>query len=282
MHTVAFAHFPHWQGVGKSDGSNRSFWFQLQNDNVNTTQVSETIRENTLSEDGNIEIFGGDIITISDLLEELLSVHQKSDRETGFEENKYLTNNVLITTNQLFASSLGWEEIIENKTRYESSSNLLSVTDSAGFLLFQQSELITMYDYNFNASELNMKSNLWQANSERPDNSYCYKFEMSEICIPKETIDEINDDDVIEVSVEYDLGIDSNLFPSSVNTSMDRIIPSYRIDENYLKENTSLKSRLIGLAINNGTSKLNIPPDQPVIITFRHETTEVRLENVYF
>ena len=205
-----------------------------------------------------------------------MSVHEAADRETDFIENKYLTDNVLITTNQLFGSSLGWEEITENKTRYQSSSNLLSVTDSAGFLLFNQSDITSMHGYNFTESEMKMKSNLWKANTERPDKSFCYKFEMSEICIPKVTFDDINDEDVIEVSVEYKLVIDSNLFPSFINSSLDRLFPRYSLYENNLKENTSLKSNLIGLAINNGTSQLNFSPDQPVVITFQHELTEVR------
>ena len=248
---------------------------------MNTTQVSETIRENTLSEDGKIEIVGGDIITIADLLGELLSVHQKSDRETNFDENMYLTNNVLITTNQLLGSSLGWEEIVENKTRYESSSNLLTVTDSAGFLLFHQSDPTDKLGYNFTESELKMISKLWPANSVRPDDSYCYKFEMSEICIPKETFNDINDDDVIEVSVEYDLGIDSHLFPSYVSSSLNRTIPRFELNENTLKENTSLRSHLVGLAINNGSNQFSIPPEKPVVITFQHDVTEVRLEQIF-
>ena len=215
------------------------------------------------------------------MLGELLSVHQKSDRETDFDENKYLTNNILITTNQLLGSSLGWEEIIENKTRYESSSNLLSVTDSAGFLLFQKSGLTNMDGYNFTQPELKMVSNLWPANTERPDDSYCYKFEMSEICIPKVTFDDINDDDVIEVSVEYDLGIDSHLFPSYVSSTFNRTIPSHNLNENSLKENTSLRSHLIGLAINNDTNQLNIPPEKPIVITFQHDVTEVRLAQIF-
>ena len=34
-----------------------------------------------------------------------------------------------------------WKEISENQTRHQSSSNLLSITDSAGYLLFKQSNL---------------------------------------------------------------------------------------------------------------------------------------------
>ena len=215
------------------------------------------------------------------MLGELLSVHQKSDRETDFDENKYLTNNVLITTNQLLGSSLGWEEIVENKTRYESSSNLLTVTDSAGFLLFHKSDLTNMGGYNFTQPELKMISNLWPANTERPDNSYCYKFEISEICIPKEIFDDSIDDDVIEVSVEYDLGIDSHLFPSYINSSFNRKIYRQKLNENTLMENTSLRSNLIGLAINNGTNQLNIPPENPVVITFQHNVTEVRLAPIF-
>lgn len=232
-----------------------------------------------MSEDGSVEIVGGDIITITDLLEELLSVHESfSDTETDFEQNRYLTNNVLITSNQLFGSTLAWEEIIENRTRYASSSNLLSVTDSVGYLLFNQSDASdnNMNSYNFTGSEFTMKSTLWRANELRPDDSYCYKFDMSEICVPKILFDDINEDDVIEVSVEYRIDNSYNLFPSSVDSTNDGIVSLHYFNENYLQENTSLGSEIVGLAINNGTNELNIPPEQPVIITFQHEPTEVK------
>ena len=212
-------------------------------------------------------------------------VHESfSDRETDFDENKYLTDNVLITTNKLFGSSLAWEEITVNETRYESSSNLLSVSDSAGYLLLSQSNvsyvqektnLIEEVSYNFTESELNMKSTLWPANAVRPSDSYCYKFEMSEICIPKVAFGEINGEDVIEVSIEYKLGDDSNLFPTTIGSPMEHSFSSHYLYDSYVKENTSLGNHLVGLAINNGTNELNIPPEQPVVITFHHEATQV-------
>ena len=233
-----------------------------------------------MAEDGSTDIVGGDIITITELLGELLSVHESfSDRETDFEQNKYLTNNVLITTNKLLGSTLGWEEIIQNETRYESSSNLLRLTDSAGYLLFKQSDLFDIPGYNFSGSEFNVKSTLWPANEERPDESYCYKFDMSEICVPKVTFNDINDDDVIEVSAEYNIGLDSNLFPSSVDSVVNSNVAVPYINENCLQGNTSLGSHLVSLAINNGTNKLNILPDQPVMISFHHEATEVKRIN---
>ena len=234
-----------------------------------------------MSEDGSVEVVGGDIITITDLLGELLSVHESfSDTATDFEQNRYLTNNVLITSNQLFGSTLAWEEIIENRTRYESSSNLLSLIDSVGYLLFNQSDVSDMLvnnanSYNFIGSEFTMKSTLWRANELRPDDSYCYKFDMSEICVPKISFDDIKEDDVIEVSVQYRIDNSYNLFPSSVDSTNDGIVSLHYFNENYLQENTSLGSQLVGLAINNGTNELNIHPDQPVTITFQHETIEV-------
>ena len=218
-------------------------------------------------------------------------VHESHDRETDFKENKYLTDNVLITTNKLFGSSLGWEEITENQTRYQSSSNLLSVSDSAGYLLFSQSNNLDIQDsidltkevnYNFTESELKMKSTLWPANAVRPADSYCYKFQMSEICVPKVAFDEIDVDDVIEVSVEYNLGNDTNLFPNTFGTKMGYSISDHYLYEPNYKENASLGSHLVGLAINNGTNELNIPPDQPVVITFHHEATQVNWIDIIF
>ena len=102
---------------------------------------------------------------------------------------------------------------------------------------------------------------------------------MSEICVPKVTFNDINDDDVIEVSVEYSIGLDSNLFPSSMDSAVNSNVAVPYINENCLQGNTSLGSHLVSLAINNGTNRLNILPDQPVMISFHHEATEVKRIN---
>ena len=103
-----------------------------------------------MKEGGN-DAIGGDIIHITDLLGELLQVHEKlAEQENNYEENIMLTTNVLNTTNHLFSSTIGWEEISLNHTRHKTASNMLSTSDSVGYLLFKLSilpRLIGKSDY---------------------------------------------------------------------------------------------------------------------------------------
>ena len=221
-----------------------------------------------------------------------MNVHESlDDKETDFENNKNLTDNVLNTTNHLFSSAVGWKEISENQTRHASSSNLLSITDSVGYLLFKQSKLTkTMQEkidllnqasvgYHFGGSELHMDATLRPTNSTRPSNSYCYTFDNSEICLPETVFRGIENDDVIDVSVEYKIDVESNLFPNTVSLSEDTSsIHLHKYGKMLLEQetNTSLNNYFIGLAINNGTSAMDISSDNPVNVTFYHKPTQVR------
>lgn len=241
--------------------------------------------EHTISEEGGKDTVGGDIIHIADLLGELLYVHETlADREDDFEENKKLTNNVLDTTNHLFSSTIGWVEISQNETRYESSSNLLSISDSTGYLLFKQSNIPSKMievgslggvDYNFTGSELNMIAALRPNTSTHPTSSYCYKFDNSELCLPETAFDNVNDDPVIEVSVQYKIDVDSYLFPTAISSEVNA--SEKYVYRKLLQGNTKLNNYLIGLAINNGTTNIDISSHDPVMIKFHHETIQVRI-----
>ena len=248
----------------------------------------------------------------------MLHVHGlQNETESDFEANKYLTDNVLETTNHLFKSKIGWEEIAVNQTRYESSSNLLTVSDSVGYLLFKQSKVILRKgnstnslldhnEYNFKGTKLQMSSKLWHNQQGRPSDSYCYIFDNSEICVPKSAFtDVIEDESVIEVVVQYDIGVQSLLFPNSIPSEEGKIFTRQNAAEvdrrshTYLRSydnifsnevfplsayghgnenrgNTTLNSFLIGLSLNNGTPDMSITSNDPVRITFRHEPIQVR------
>lgn len=73
-------------------------------------------------------------------MNELLDVHGTfEDHETDYEENLKLTNNILNITEYLLLSTVGWQDISVNCTRYNTYSNILSVSDSTGYMLFDQS-----------------------------------------------------------------------------------------------------------------------------------------------
>ena len=248
----------------------------------------------------------------------MLQVHGlQNETESDFEANKNLTDNVLETANHLFKSTIGWEEIAAQQTRYESSSNLLTVSDSVGYLLFRQSKdmvykgtntnaLLDHNEYSFKGTKLEMSSKLWQNQQGRPSDSYCYIFDNSEICVPKSAFDDvIEDESVIEVVVQYDIGVDSLLFPNSIPSEEDKNFTRHNVAEvdrrshTYLRSydnifsnevfplseyrygngdqgNNTLNSYMIGLSVNNGTPDMSIASNDPVRITFHHEPIQVR------
>ena len=291
--------------------------FQLTNGtDVDTISISESILINTVVVEGGNDTVGGDIVQIARLLSQLLHVHElQNATENEFEANKNLTDNVLETTNHLFKSTIGWEEISENQTRYDSSSNLLTVSDSVGYLLFKQSRvvlhkeyeaLLDHNEYSFKGSKLDMSAKLWQNQQGRPADSYCYIFDNSEICVPKSAFnDVIKNESVIEVVVQYDIGVESLLFPNSIPSNADEIFTRDDVEEvdrrshTYLRSydnifsnevftssgyrygngdqgNNTLNSYMIGLSVNNGTPDMSISSNDPVRITFRHEPMQVR------
>ena len=291
--------------------------FQLTNGtDVDTISISESILINTVVVEGGNDTVGGDIVQIARLLSQLLHVHGlQNATENEFEANRNLTDNVLETTNHLLKSTIGWEEISVNQTRYDSSSNLLTVSDSVGYLLFKQSRvvlhkeyeaLLDHNEYNFKGTKLEMSAKLWQNQQGRPSDSYCYVFDNSEICVPKSAFnDVIEDESVIEVVVEYDIGVESLLFPNSIPSEEYKIFSRHDVEEidrrshTYLrsydnifsnevfplsgyrsgngnKGNNTLNSYMIGLSVNNGTPDMSIASNDPVRITFRHEPIQVR------
>ena len=248
----------------------------------------------------------------------MLQVHGlQNETESDFEANKNLTDNVLETTNHLFKSTIGWEEISAQQIRYHSSSNLLAVSDSVGYLLFKQSKVIARKgtttnalvdhnQYNFEGTKLQMSSKLWENQQERSSDSYCYIFDNSEICVPKSAFDDvIEDESVIEVVVQYDIGVESLLFPNSISSEEEKFFSRHDVEDvdrrshTYLRSydnifsnevfplsgyrygngdqgNNILNSYMIGLSVNNGTPDMSISSNDPVRITFRHEPIQVR------
>ena len=218
---------------------------------------------------------------------ELLYVHGNK-KEIDYENNTMLTNNILNTTNHLVSSSFGWEEIIDSYIRYETSSNLLSITDSVSYMLFQQSQiprtqseasLTNSISYNFKASNLTVNSIFWKDKTNRPSSQFCYTFDQTSICLPETSYDDIvSEKEIIEVSVQYK--VDPNSFPADIlqeyNTT-GRCIIEKLMDET----NSSLNTNLISLSVNNGTTAIEISPVHPINITFNHEPTEVTVTHEY-
>ena len=258
----------------------------MRNDsNVDTITISDTIVQHTISDEMSNDTVGGDIISITDLMGELLQVHcSLNNKETDYFNNTKLTNNILNTTNHLISSTFGWEEISSSSLRYETSSDLLSITDSVAYLLFQQSHiprtigrpnLMNSVSYNFKASRLNVNSIFWKDKSNRPSNPFCYSFDQTSICLPETAYDNVLDEDeIIEVSAQYE--IDPNLFPTTLLS--ETYAKGKDVDQGLVKEtNIILLANLISLSINNGSTVVDISAIHPISITFNHEATEVSL-----
>ena len=220
---------------------------------------------------------GGDIIQIAQLLKKLLDVHQSlADEESGYESNANLTTNILTTTDHLLLSSVGWQEISSNHTRYTTSSNLLASTDSSGFLLFNQSTLPNgtsysedvphNYDglelqYTYGGSGLTMNTVKHSTDTSNSPPS-CHMFDKSEICVPKSIYDQLDLASVIKVAAQYKVDLNAGQFPSTVE------------NHNFNSHKSNLNEYLIGLSLHNKT--MPAVGDELIKITFHHGQTEVR------
>ena len=235
---------------------------------------------------GDADITGGDIIQITDLLQQLLYVHTTlAERENEYEKNVKLTTNVLETMNQLFLSSIGWKEISSNQSRYQTSSNLLTTSDSVGYLLFKLSALPSNHtkmdnaksaSYTFENATLQMNASIFSNNSIQPTLS-CQVFDKSEICIPSIAFEHIVNEPIIEVAVQYKIDTEANLFPT--NTMPTNKNAKTAISFQLLQDNNSLNNYLIGFSINNGTLPNNDTlTKHPVVIKFFHDMVKVSIQ----
>ena len=257
---------------------------QLDSDNLtskDTANISQIVlNEITNSEDNVGGLPGGDIIQTANTLMKLINVQENmTTHSNSFTINKFTTTNILNSTNLLFnGSSVGWQEIQSNDTRYQTSSNLLSVTNSAPFLLFNQSSDAANETYQFETDAIYLTSMMrTQNSSEQP---FCQRSRKTEICVPNEVFDQLDVPSAIYVAAEYLIDVKSGLFPSTIQDQ--NLTDSYSDASTQHDTVHNLQEYLVGLTIDNSSAPIVIDdPKHPIKITFRHESTEVQIHTIH-
>ena len=182
----------------------------------------------------------------------------------------------------MFGSTIGWNEIPGDASRYESSSDLLAVSDLSGYSFlnlskdFEQASIEDCHSYKFEGLVVTMQSSNFNKTSNLASTSICHIFESSTICIPVSAIQNVADNEILQVAVQYKIDVTANIFPSSLkylNTTGKSIASDHEIKA--VKSESSLNKFFVGLAINRNIHVETIPTE-PIEIKFIHEYNEVR------
>ena len=196
-------------------------------------------------------------------------------------ESRIITNNILNTTDYLFDSTIGWNEIPNDISRYKSSSNLLDISDSSGYSFlnlsknFDSSAIEDCHTYRFEGLVLTMQSSDFNKTKSYGSTTICHNFESSSICIPTSAIQKIPTKEVLQVAVQYKLNTSADIFPTKINSLDQFQKPSTtHIQRLNLKQSHGLSEFLVGLAINNNMNIETIP-EEPIEISFIHKDKEV-------
>ena len=227
---------------------------------------------------------GGDIIEVSEVLWDLLEAQDELNQDLNCSLMIMLMNNVLTTNNYLFSSVIGWMEIPEDKQRYNSSSNLLLVSEFGGFSLINNSIAGDWKDttancsvYTFQSKTINMEA--FKMVKHIVNRSMCLYFEMSSICIANSSMEQLEDDLIIEVAVDYKINTTAKMFPSiSNNSPVERVFQNKNLTEEaqlVSDDDFGLNDHLLGLTLNNG-AHIRTEPDEPIMITFYHINQHVK------
>ena len=196
-------------------------------------------------------------------------------------QSRIITDNILNTTDYLFNSTIGWNEISNDSSRYESSSNLLDVSDFSGYSFlnlskeFDSSSMEDCHSYQFNGLVLTMQSSNFNKTTRTNSTNICHNFGASKICIPVSAFQSVDEKEILQVAVQYKLDISANIFPSSLESSVDFRNIRYTKEYDDSKADSTLNEFLVGLAINDNI-RIDTLPDEPIEIIFSHKRTEVK------
>ena len=203
---------------------------------------------------------GGDIIAVTGALQPLIHKFANESRQEEVSKDKFMEKMVEMLTG-LVKSSMGWQEIRDNMTRYKSSTRILSAIDQVGFAFMDVDEACT--EQNMSLSEqtnsLNIQLVMQPKTEEMED--MCFTFNGESICLPASVTESLDGRCVTTVAsfLEFE-NMQSQLFPP------------------FFIQPTSNQSHIVSLSVNNG-SKITVEEGgEPVRLTFHHH--EVSLASV--
>ena len=224
----------------------------MEHSNETSNNISAVMRDKIR----NSNLYGGDILRLTRLMEPLAEKHARHMLENSEAINREFTENMFKVTDAFLNSSIAWMEINEESQRYDSSSKVLSSVDSVSYLLLTTLPASGCLSgkHNFTLSLLTVQIVNLATDCEQ---LACFSFSTGSICAPSEIYESLSESTAANVATEFIIkNIDQSMFPNTMIT----------------KQNN--QSSIIGLSIANGTA-ITIPKGkQPVRITFLHEEQE--------
>ena len=248
--------------------------------------ISEEVVSHTIETKDSQGASGGDIIHVTDLLGQLLSKHIAVSNPTqNCGQSRIITDNIVNTTDYLFNSTIGWNEIPNKISRYESSSSLLDVSDLCGYTYLNRSTyneslpIDYCHSYHFQGVVITMQSSKINKSMEHASSSICFIFGSTSICVPDSAHSPHKSpaEEILLVAVQYEIDVSANIFPFQTNSL--QYFGNHQAFSNQFQNSTevfALNEFLIGLSINDDMHIETIA-EEPIQITFIHKDEEVFL-----
>ena len=226
---------------------------------VSSDSIAEDIMENIrASAEAGPGPTGGGLKRLVESSTSLL--HKRHDEDTDDEDEdkvEEFTENMLASVSVFIGLEVGWNEIQEEEVRYRSSSLMLAMVDTLGFMFSEEVARKRSCEREENKFS---QDNLELTVSTSGREEQCFSFSNDDlsgtICVPEGSLG-TNEDDC-STFVSSQLLIDnqiSNLFPKTVKESASNITQPV------------LSSNLLSLTVNNGTGVLNLE-DEKIKLTF--------------
>ena len=248
--------------------------------------ISEEVVSHTIENEDSQGASGGDIIYVTDLLGQLLIKHISVSSPTqNCNQSRMITDNIVNTTDYLFSSTIGWNEIPNDISRFESSSSLLDVSDLSGYTYLNRSTynestpIEDCHSYQFQGVVLTLQSSKINKSMDHASSNICFIFGSTSICVPDSAHSphKTPEEEILFVAVQYEIDVSANIFPNQTNSLEHHgKQKASSIQFQNSTEVFALNEFLIGLSINDNMHIETIA-EEPIQITFMHKDEEVFL-----
>ena len=217
---------------------------------MSATDISEVIKNSVDSTEAEDGLYGGSIVLLVSLYDDLL---EKRRGEISSESGENFTQNMLESASVMQDSVIGWNEIHDDRVRYQTSSNILTFIDNLGLLYTSEVPCFDKMEV-FQTKNIRLIVRTSVALEERT----CFSSEdhQSTICLPQSALLFSKLNCTTFVSSFY-----------SESNDRSQMFPNYISDQTSAENTSSLHYDLIGLTVDNQTVRLAAPL---IRLEFRH------------
>ena len=170
----------------------------MEHSNETSTNISAVMWDKVKTSN----LYGGDIIRLTRLMEPLAEKHARHMLENSEAINREFTENMFKVTDAFLNSSIAWMEINDDSQRYDSSSKVLSSVDSVGYLLLSTLPTSGCLSgkHNFTLSLLTVQIVNLATDCEQ---LACFSFSTGSICVPPVVYESLHEDMAANVATEF-------------------------------------------------------------------------------